>query len=372
MEAYFLNSKLVDNNKEYIVKTTNDVDSGSVLSEVFVNGDLADTIKFPTPEYVDQNEMETFVESTHQNRKKELELLLSAYHQTLDSKKTKMLYHLGLAFYYKRFYVEALDLFIRTIKSNKEFNNAYKYLSMTHLKLGNNRDALVAAEKAISLKPNYADYRNCLGEVFLANGKYDDALVEFKKASEINLYYGDAYFNLGLTNILLAQNSKDSKLSKYINQILDYVKKALMTDPEYNLELIDKGQKVLESCDLIGSYDIFTQAKYENKERKRYKTALLQMKYVIHPDLVSEEIMSERIGYLENEIKYNPSYVDLYSELATCYLNQGIMNWRKGIELYKKALEIKPTLTKLSDYAEEAKKASTVIEHVVNNITEKD
>jgi len=277
-----------------------------------------------------------------------------------------------LAFYYKRFYVEALDLFKRTIKTNNEFNNAYKYLSMTHLKLGNNRDALEAAEKAISLKPNYADYRNCLGEVFLANGRYEDALIEFTKAVEINLYYGDAYFNLGLTTILIAQNSKGSKLSKFINQVLDFVKKALMTDPEYNLELIDKGQKVLESHDLVGAYDIFIQAKYENKERKRFKTSPLHMKYVIHPDLVSEEIISERITYLENEIKYNPSYVDLYSELATCYLNQGIMNWRKGIDLYNKALGIKPALTKFGDYAEEAKKASIVIEHVVNNITEKD
>jgi tetratricopeptide (TPR) repeat protein len=372
MEAYCLNSKLVDNNKEYTVKTTNNVQSGTVSSEVFVNGDLADTIKFPTPEHIDQDEIEAFIELTHLNKKKELELLLSAYHHTLNSKKPKMLYHLGLAFYYKRFYVEALDLFKRTLKCDSEFNNGYKYLSMTHLKLGNNRDAMKAAEKAIFLKPEYADYRNCLGEVFLANGKYEDALDEFKKATEINLYYGDAYFNLGLTNVLVAQKIEDTNISKLINSALDYFKKALMTDPEYNLELVDKGQKALESSDLIGAYDIFTQAKYENKERKRYKTAPLHMKYVIHPDLVTEGIVSDRISYLKKEIKHNPSYVDLYSELATCYLNQSILNWRKGIDLFKQALEIKPELTKFDDYAEEAKKASSVIEHVVNNITEKD
>jgi len=372
MEAYCLNSKLVDNNKEYTVKTTSNIQSGTVSSEVFVNGDLADTIKFPTPEHIDQDEIEAFIETTHQNKKKELELLLSAYHQTLDSKKPKMLYHLGLAFYYKRFYVEALDLFKRTIKCNPDFNNGYKYLSMTHLKLGNNRDALKTIEKAITLKPEYADYRNCLGEVFLANGKYEEALEEFKRATEINLYYGDAYFNLGLTYILIAQKLTDAEASELINWTLDYLKKALMTDPEYNLELVDRGQKALENRNLIGAYDLFSQAKYENKERKRYKTSPLHMKYVIHPDLISEDIITDRISYLENELKYNPSYVDLYSELATCYLNQSILNWRKGIDLFNQALEIKPALTKFDDYAKEAKKASSVIEHVVNNITEKD
>ena len=57
METYRLNSRLVERDREYTIQTTNDIGTGSISSEVFVNGALADATMLPHPEQWVYNEL---------------------------------------------------------------------------------------------------------------------------------------------------------------------------------------------------------------------------------------------------------------------------------------------------------------------------
>jgi len=371
MEAYRLNSKLVENNKEYYIKTTNDVSLGTVSSEVFINGALADTIMFPHPEQIQPEEVLSLVKNTHDRKKKEVETLLEAFQKTLDSSNAEQMLHLGLAFYYKRFFNEAKELFRGAIEINSDYHEAYNHLGQTELSLGNVHDAVEAAQTAVEFRPEYADYRNNLGEAFLAAKMYKQAALEFDRAININLYYSDAYFNYGLVLLLNALEKENMELfANFLSKSQDYFYKAQLIYPDYKTALFEKGLEALKEHDLKKGFRLLKQVCEEKKEHHRHKYAPYYMKYALHPNWVSEQAVEERIVFLQTEISKNPTYVDLYAELARCYLLQSRMLWKKGIEQYKKALELNPTLEQVEKNTGKANEVLDLINQVVKKILE--
>ena len=168
METYRLNSRVVENDKEYVIQTTNDVSLGSVSSEVYVNGTLADVTKLPHPEQAKPEEVLSLVKSAHGDKKAEIETPLKAHRQAMESANPETTYHLGLAFFYKRFYNEARDLFSAAVHLNSDYAEAYNFLGQAELALGSIDRAVAAAETAVAKRPEYADYRNNLGETYLS------------------------------------------------------------------------------------------------------------------------------------------------------------------------------------------------------------
>ncbi len=241
METYKLNSKLVENHKEYIIQTSNDVSSGVVSTEVFVDGVLADSIQFPHPERIKPEEIMALVHNTHGEKKIEIETLLGTIKNTLDSAKPETIYHLALAFYYKHFFSEAKNLLQQAIVINSDYHEAFNYLGQVELSLGNIDAALQAAQSAIDLKPDYADYRNNLGEVYLSCGQYKKAVLEFKRAVNINMYYSDAYFHHGLTLLMDAIAKQETELfADFMTKSRDHFTKAAIINQEYQTADFEK------------------------------------------------------------------------------------------------------------------------------------
>ncbi len=371
METYRLNSKLVENNKEYIIQTANDVSLGLVATEVYVDGVLTDTVQFPHPERIKPEEIMSLVQNTHGDKKQEIETMLCTIKSTLDSAKPDTICHLALAFYFKHFYGEAKNLLSQVLVLDEEFHEAYNFLGLTELALGNIDAALHACQKAIELKPEYADYRNNLGEVFLASGKYNNATKEFSRAIEINLYYGDAYFNFGLTLLMNAIAKQDTKLfPDFMSKAYDYFTKSAIINSDYQSADFEKGLTVLKEQKINESFQLMKRVRENLKEQNRNKSAAYYMKYVIHPNWITEEVVLERIMFLENEVEKNPTYVDLYAELGRCYLSHARMSWQKGIEQYQKTLSINASLTHIKEHIKEAEHVYDAIDHVMKKISD--
>lgn len=371
METYRLNSKLIENNKEYIIQTSNDVNQGFVSTEVFIDGVLTDTIQLPHPERIKPEEIMLLVQDTHDEKKDELETLLRTIKSTLDSTKPETICHLALAFYYKHYFSESKSLLKQTLALDSNYHEAYNYLGLVELAMGNIDAALEASQKAIEIKPDFADYRNNLGEVFLACGRYKNAIIEFERAVNINLYYSDAYFNYGLTLLMNAIAKQDTSLfSDFMTKANDYFTKSAIINSEYQTSDFQKGLTALKAQKINESFQLLKRVRENQKELRSHKSAAFYMKYVLHPNWITEESVLDRIAFLENEIEKNPTYVDLYAELARCYLSYAQMNWQKGIEQYKKTIAINSSLTHIQEQIKEAEHVHDAINHVMKKITE--
>ncbi|MDZ4722433.1 MAG: tetratricopeptide repeat protein [candidate division Zixibacteria bacterium] len=344
-----MSSKLHDQEREYLIQTTNDGQLGSVLTTIYVNGRQTEVMVNPHPVEVNAEEVLSLVRVTHGEKKKEIELLLQGYHKAKNTGDSGMMYHLGTAFFYKGLYAEAVEMLSSVVILQPSHHQALNYLGIALRLSGRTEESVQAASAAVQQCPAFADYRNNLGESFLLAGSIQAALREFKEATQINLYYSDAYFNLGITylTLLISGTNPEAELSQgsMRTKVTDAIYKASLIYPQFKSSAFDDGMRLLEHEDWKLALNQFKRVREAKKEAHRQEFSTFHMRFILHPDFVSEKAISDRIDFLQAEISKNPNYVDLMAELAQCYEEQAKLIWQKAIVHYTKCLQISPTMT---------------------------
>lgn len=344
MESYRMSSRLSQENREYLIQTSSDTSQNAVVSTVFVDGRQAESSSLPHPGSIAGEEILSLVKLTHNEKKREIELMLSGFRTAMQTADVTMMYHLGTAFYYKGLFDEAAAMFAAVVRINPGHHQALNYLGMTSLAIGQFEAAVDAASRAVEQRPTFADYRNNLGEACLAANLCSRAIAELQQATKINLYYGDAYFNLGLAHLQQTLTDRSGRSEDLMARVTDFMTKASLITPHYKSSSLDDGMLKLQAGDLASALNCFKQARQQKKDKHRSEFASFYMKFVLHPDLVSEKVVTDRIEYLKAELQKNPHYIDLMTELAQCYVEQSKLIWQKAIDQYRRVLQIQPSL----------------------------
>ncbi len=343
METFRINSKLKENEKEILIQTANNPSEGTISSSIYIDGVLTDMYMLPHPLEENPDRVMSLVKETHGIRKEELEALLAAYRSAMSSSDAKLICKLGQALFYKRLFAEAKELLRSAITLDPEFHAARQALAKVEMELGNLEGALEHAAESARQCPRYADYRKTLGEILMMNGDFANAVNEFQDAVKINLYYAEAYYNLGLAILKSVKGRPHEHTApNLLGRSRDAFNKAAMIDSQYAASPFDQGIKALEGAQLNKALEHFEAVSKRAKEKHRSEQSTFFMRFVIMRDAAADELIEDRIKYLEKEIAKNPSYVDLQSELGQCYLEQARKNWRKGVEQYRKTLELHP------------------------------
>ncbi len=372
MESYKLDSKIFEDNKEYLIQTVNDSKEGVIITSFFVNGELLDSRILPHSENLAENDILNLVKSTHGDKKTELERLLKSFKEVIADGKPEMMYHLGTALFYRRMYPQASQLFQATVKQRRDYHEAYFFLAQSELASGRIDAAVKAGIKAVELRPQFADYRNLLGEIYLAAGSCKRAVMELEEAIKLNIYYADAYFNLAIAYILNAVNREDFEMYPDLaGRTADTLKKAILINPNYKTSAYDEAVAALASGQLKRACTLLKAVREEKKEILRQEKSTHSNRFLMHADGFVSNDIGEQIERLEKEINKNPGYIDLYNELAVCYLYQARSDWQKGIDRFKHALEINSELSKTRRSLDLAEEYFLKLSDAVYDITEK-
>jgi len=372
MEAFCLNSRIVEDDKEFLIQTTNDIKLGVIKANLFVDGELIDASVLPHADDISQEEILQLVKMAHVEKKSEMEYLLRSYKEILEKGRPEQMFHLGTALFCKRMYEEARNLFRSVVKLKHDYHEAYFFLCQTETALGHAEDAVNAGVKAVDLKPNYADYRNALGEAYLDANSCKRAVIEFEEAIKRNVYYADAYFNLALSFILNAVRKEDFSMSTDLtSRCLDLFKKAVLINPEFQTGNYNEAMAAMSGNDLKRAYYLFKGVREDKKEKQRQEKTAYFNRFLIYTDWLTENDINERINFLEREIDRNPDFVDLYYELGVCYLHRAKFNWQKGIENFQKALNINKDLKKATRGLEMSKEYNVKLADAISDIVGK-
>ena len=347
METYRLTSKVVHDGKEFFIQTVNDGDMGTVSSSIHINGKLSEMARYPHPREISPEEVLSLVKLKHGEKKQEIEALLAAFATTVNGGSAQSMVHLGIAFYYKGFDEEAAELFQDASKNDAEDHQAPYYLSMCEIRLGHSESAIKNAKIASDRRPTWADYHNNLGEAYLSAGECGKAASEFEEAVRINMYYADAWFNLGLTLITNAILQKESRLfANVISHASDSINRAVLIYPDYQNLALDEGLAALKESQFERSLKLLLSVRDMKRDRARKEFAPYYMRFVMMGGMVTEEILGERIGYLQSQIRKNPTYVDLHIDLANCLFERSRLFWQEGIEELRQTSLMNPALIK--------------------------
>ena len=253
-----------------------------------------------------------------------------------------------------------------------DFADAYYNIGIALQQKNKLEEAIEAYNKALAIKPDYANAYYNIGIALQQKNKLEEAIEAYNKALAIKPDYVDAYYNMG--TVLQHQNKLEEAIEAYNKALTikpDYI------DAYYNMGIVLKEQNKLEEAIEAYNKAIAIKPDHENayynignafhgqgklKEAiKAYNKAL-----AIKPDhaeayynmgiaLKDKGKLEEAIEAYNKALAIKPDYAEAYNNMGNAFQEQGKL--KEAIKAYVKALEIKP------DYAEAHRHLSLVTKY---------
>jgi len=111
------------------------------------------------------------------------EEIISKYGKSTEDYSARSLYYIGLAYYMKADDANCLQFVNRSIEKDSTDAEPLQIKGLTLLYMGKFDEATLCIQKALVLKPDFAQAYSALGDVYYAQGKKQAALEAFEKAT---------------------------------------------------------------------------------------------------------------------------------------------------------------------------------------------
>jgi len=184
-------------------------------------------------------------------------------------------------------------------------------------------EAIAAYNKALSIKPDYAEAYYNMGNALQDQGKLDEAIAAYNKALSIKPDYADAYNNMG--NALKDQGKLDEAIAAY--------NKALSIKPDYAEAYNNMGNALKEQGKLDEAIAAYNKALSIKPD---YANAYNNMGNA----LKDQGKLDEAIAAYNKALSIKPDYAEAYNNMGVTLQDQGKLG--EAIAAYNKALSIKP------------------------------
>ena len=135
---------------------------------------------------------------------------------------------------------EAIEQFQKALTIKPDFADALNNLGKALFVKGDREEAIAQFQKALAIKPDFALALNNLGVALLAKGDREEAIAQFQKALAIHPDFAVARNNLG--KALLAKGAVDEAIAQF--------QKALEFDPDFAQARGNLGNALLAKGDL--------------------------------------------------------------------------------------------------------------------------
>ena len=268
---------------------------------------------------------------------------------------------MGIAFKDQGKLDEAIEAFNKAISLKPEYADAYNNIGIALRDQGKLGEAVDAFNKAISSKPEYADAYNNMGIALKDQGKLDEAIDTYNKAISLKPDSADAYNNIG--NALQEQGKLDEAIEAFtkavsiklefaeayynigvtvqdqgkLQEAIDAYRKAISIKPEYAEAYNNMGNALQEQGKLDEAIDAYNKAISSKLE---FAEAYNNMGNA----LKDQGKLDEAVDAYNKAISIQPDYYEAISNIGVTFEDKGQLD--DAMEAYKKAISIKP------DYAE--------------------
>ena len=265
--------------------------------------------------------------------------------------------NLGCVYKDQRKFDEAISCCQKALGLRPDYAEAYYNLGYVFLNQGELDKAISFNERAVNLKPDYAEAYNNLGHAFKDQGKSNEAISCYQNALKIKPDYADAYNNMGA--LFQDQERPNEAISCYekaleikpdyaeaynnmgnafqdqgrLNEAISCYEKALSLKPDYaevynNLGYVLQGQGKLDEA--ISSYQRALEI------RPHFPEAYSN----IGNTFKDQGRLNEAISCQQEALRSKPDFAEAYNNMGTAFQDQGKPD--EAISCYQKALEIKP------------------------------
>ncbi|MDC3205668.1 tetratricopeptide repeat protein, partial [Paracoccaceae bacterium] len=145
---------------------------------------------------------------------------------------------------------EAIEAYNKAISLKPDYAEAYNNMGVALKAQSKLEEAIEAYKKALSIKPDFAAAYNNMGNAFKEQGKLDEAIEAHSKALTIKPDFAAAYSDMGVA--LKAQSKLGEAIKAY--------NKALSIKPDYAEAYFNMGNTLKQQGKLEGAIDAYTKA----------------------------------------------------------------------------------------------------------------
>ncbi|MBN1348672.1 tetratricopeptide repeat protein [candidate division KSB1 bacterium] len=326
------------------MKTTASGYDRKVISSLFKDGVLLHTDEIEYQSKLHENAIRSIVKSLHDSNYEKFNSLFQLSREYENDTNADIANLIGMAYIRLNLIDEAINEFERIIKLVPDAGKAYFNLGQAYRLADENQKAYNAFEKAVTLKPDFADYHNEFAKACLELGKCKHAAVEFNKALSINIYFAEAYYNLGLTYIKNSIVKDDYDLSANVHEkTKETFAMAIKINPAYKSKLFDEGLHDFENDNHEDALKKLLQAREQIKQNniqgiinEFYLNFLKDRKEI---DIIK---IWSYLKDLQALVQKYPNYADLNEELGIAFSIMGIFFNVEAIQYFETALQLNP------------------------------
>jgi len=224
-------------------------------------------------------------------------------------------------------FVASVEAYNKALAIKPDYAEAYNNMGVTLQEQGKLEEAIEAYNKVLVIKPDYAEAYNNMGITLKEQGKLEEAIEAYNKALAIKPDYADAYTNMG--NALKEQGKLEEAIEAY--------NKALAIKPDYADAYTNMGITLQEQGKLEEAIEAYNKVLVIKPD---YAEAYNNMGVT----LKEQGKLEEAIEAYNKALAIKPDYADAYTNMGNALKEQGKLE--EAIEAYNKVLVIKP------DYAD--------------------
>ena len=197
----------IDINSEHTVLSDKDSEAFGQITEEDMQNIIGDRSLTPVKTYND-----TMVENRESNTLKKIEsnLITNSNIQPIEEQSAEDFFQRGVTLMSLRRHNEALDYFDKALKLKPDYAEAYNFKAHVFIQLNHFTEAIKIVDRAISLKANYREAYLNKGTALFMMGRHSEALIQYHKTVDIDKDYSEGYFNLGSCYMMLEGKKRDA------------------------------------------------------------------------------------------------------------------------------------------------------------------
>ena len=213
-----------------------------------------------------------------------------------------------------------------TLAKNPDCWLAHNNLGTLFADKGQFDEAIENYRQATQINPNSAVPLYSLGLALAAKGRFDEAIENYRKAIQINPDYRDALNDLGIA--LADEGRFDEAIGNYY--------KAIQINPNFSEALDNLGEALLHQ----GQFD---EAIKNFRKAIHIKPNFSEAQYNLGNALTAKGRFDEAIESYRKAIQINPNFSEALNNLGIALAAKG--RFDEAIENFRKAIQIKPNFS---------------------------
>ncbi len=321
---------------------------GVIQSSFFKDGVLFDTVQTEVDGKGTPDDTRRETKEAHLENKRKFMLILGMSERIRSSEDPKPHLRVAQALFKRHLYDEAIQEAQKSVKKGSKDSLSSMIIGESYYEMGDFESAFEATRTGLERTPDYPDMHNLLGKIHLKQQKCKPAIERFKRAIELNLYYGEPYLNLARAFLLNTIVKEDYELSRDLDEtFLSSLARAEQLDPYLMHDRLEEARSLFKGKDYDGAYGVLESAK-QPSIRGGIDDIILDLYMMLLYD--GEEFQEEEIErYLDRVreiVDQNPTFADGHNSLGILYTAKCKIYMDKASKAFRKALEINTSYQK--------------------------